>query len=137
MTTVTGGCLCGAIRYECSHELSNVIVCHCSDCRRASGTAASHNAAVPAAAIRFTRGEPRIFSKTADSGRVLRRYFCGDCGSPLFSRRDSTPEVMVLRVGSLDEPQSLRIAMNIWTRSAQPWVFIDESLPAHEGNRPT
>ncbi len=136
MTMVTGGCLCGTIRYECTHELSNIVVCHCRDCRKASGTGASHNAVAPTENVRLTKGEPKTFSKAADSGRVLKRYFCGDCGTQLFSQRVETPGMMVLKVGSLDEPESLKLGMNIWTGSALPWIHIDESIPNHKENRP-
>jgi hypothetical protein len=133
---LTGGCLCGAIRYEVSAPVEKLIACHCTDCQRASGTGASINALLPSSALRFTHGTTRVFSKPADSGNVLNRHFCGDCGSPVYSQRANAPEFLVLKVGGLDRHEGLRVAMNIWTRSRRPWTLMDESLECHEGNRP-
>jgi hypothetical protein len=86
---LTGSCLCRAIRYEVSVPITELRACHCKDCQKASGTAGSVNAMIPSSAFRITRGTPKRFSVTADSGRTLHRFFCGDCGSPLFSRREA------------------------------------------------
>lgn len=133
----TGGCLCGAIRYECTSEMKDMVACHCTDCQKASGAGVSHNAVVTSDSVRIVTGEPRVFEKRVDSGRTLRRSFCGDCGSPLFTQRENTPQVMSIRVGTLDDSSDLRIAMHIWTRSQRPWVHRDDSLPSHEENRPS
>lgn len=133
---ITGGCLCGAIRYEIDHDIGDVIVCHCSDCRRASGSGASHNVPVPTDAITFTKGKPKTFEKTVDSGRKLKRHFCPECGSNLFTERDSTPHMRIVKVGALDDASGLKIGMHIWTSSALPWMERDESVPNHPKNRP-
>ena len=134
---ITGGCLCGKIRYSVSQPLKNLIVCHCTHCQKASGTGASQNAIVPTSAVTFTSGQPKMFADTAASGRILNRYFCGDCGSPLYSQRATMPEMMVLRVGSLDAPPAdMKIMMNIWTNSARPWSVIDPATECHPENRP-
>ena len=133
---LTGGCLCGAIRYAVSAPVQNLIACHCTDCQKASGTGASINALLPSSAFSITRGTPRVFTKPADSGNVLHRHFCGDCGAPIFSQRDNLREFMVLKAGSLDRHEGLRVVMNIWTRSRRPWTLIDPAVESHEGNRP-
>lgn len=133
---ITGGCLCGAIRYEVSSPVGKLIACHCTDCQRASGTGASINALLPSSALRFTKGRPKVFSKPSDSGNVLNRHFCADCGSPVYSQRANAPEFLVLKVGGLDRHEGLQVAMNIWTRSRRPWTPMDETLECHEGNRP-
>jgi len=133
---LTGGCLCGAIRYEVSAPVEKLIACHCTDCQRTSGAGASINALLPASALRLVRGATKVFSKPSDSGNVLHRHFCGDCGSPIHSQRDSAPEFLVLKAGTLDRHEGLRVAMNIWTRSRRPWTLMDTSLESHEGNRP-
>ena len=81
-TPMTGGCLCGAIRYSVDAPLQNIVACHCSHCRKASGAGASHNALVPSSAVAFTAGKPKTYTDTAHSGNTLYRHFCGDCGSP-------------------------------------------------------
>lgn len=133
---ITGGCLCGAIRYEVSVPVEKLIACHCTDCQRTSGTGASFNAVMPSSALRFTRGKTRVFSKPSDSGNLLHRHFCGDCGSPIYSQRANAPDFLVLKAGSLDHPEGLKVVMNIWTRSRRPWTLMDGSLESHEGNRP-
>jgi hypothetical protein len=132
-TPLTGGCLCGAIRYTVEAEIAELRACHCKDCQKASGAAGSVNAIVPSGAFRITKGTPRCFSVTADSGRTLNRYFCGDCGSPIYSQRPTTPELTSLRVGTLDDAGTMKITANIWTKSARPWAFIDPATKQFPG----
>ena len=133
---MTGGCLCGKIRYAVAHDIKNVIACHCRNCQKASGAGMSHNAVVPASAITITAGEPKRFVDTAQSGNKLYRFFCADCGSSLFSQREKTPEMMVVKVGTLDNSDDFKLVMNIWTDSARPWVYIDPAIEQHAQNRP-
>lgn len=133
---MTGGCLCGAIRYEVGAPLSIVVACHCSHCRRISGAGSSHNAPLSASALRITQGTPRRYVDTAASGNSLYRFFCPDCGSSLYSQREKTPEVMVLKVGTLDDASGLKLVMNIWTDSALPWMPMDPATEKHPQNRP-
>jgi hypothetical protein len=131
-----GGCLCGAIRYEIAQAVENVIACHCTDCQKAVGGGASHNSVVRTENVTYTAGTPKAYTKEVSPGKTLIRYFCGECGSPVFTQREYLPEFMVLKVGTLDDPSSLKMTMNIWTRSARPWMPIDETLENYETNRP-
>ena len=133
---IAGGCLCGRIRYEVSQLPQNVIACHCTHCQKISGAGSSHNAVVATSAIKFTSGRPRCFRDTAQSGNILNRFFCGDCGSSLYSQREKVPEMTILKVGTLDEPGDMKLAMNIWTNSARPWMYIDPATERHPENRP-
>ena len=135
-TAALGGCLCGAIRYRVSAPITKLIVCHCTDCQKASGTGASVNGFVPSENFEILKGEPKIFSKVVDSGNTLHRAYCADCGSPIYSRRDNTPQTTGLKVGTLDEPLGMEVAMNIWTRSARPWMHIDPDLQSYPQGRP-
>lgn len=130
-----GGCLCGAIRYTVHAPVDSIVMCHCTNCQKASGTGASANVIVPTAALAIDGGTPRIFSQRVDSGNTLHRHFCGDCGSPLWSRRDHQPERTVLKVGSLDEPHGT-IVMNIWTRSARVCFPLPPAPENHGRGRP-
>ena len=132
----TGGCLCGAIRYECTYRLSKMVVCHCADCRKAHAAPAGYNARVRKDTLKLTRGLPKIYSTIADSGLELTRQFCADCGSQLFSERANMPEHVSLKVGTLDDPSHLAEAVHIWTRSAMPWMHIDPELPQLEEDFP-
>jgi hypothetical protein len=130
---LTGGCLCGAIRYTVSAPIAGLRACHCTHCQKTSGTGSSVNAFVPGAAFTITQGTPRRYADKADSGRTLFRYFCGDCGSPLYSHRETSPDRLVVRAGSFDNPPAVNITAHIWTRSARPWSHIDpatEQFPA-------
>ena len=94
------------------------------------------NAAVPSAEFKITQGTPKRFTGVADSGRTLHRYFCGDCGSPIYSHRNPNPGFVVVRAGSLDDSSGMKITGNIWTASARPWDYIDSSTECHPGNMP-
>lgn len=130
---ISGSCLCRAIRYEVTVPISELRHCHCKDCQKSSGAGGAVNAMIPSSGFRITHGEPRCFTKVADSGRTLHRFFCGDCGSPLFSRRELTPENTVLRAGTLDDSSGMKITANIWTRSARPWAYIDPASQQFPG----
>jgi hypothetical protein len=121
---LTGSCLCGAIRYEVGVEITELRHCHCRDCQKSSGAGGAVNAMIPSSGFRITHGTPKRYTKVADSGRTLHRFFCGDCGSPIYSRREILPEVTSLRIGTLDNAPPMKIATNIWTTSARPWAHI-------------
>jgi len=123
--TLSGGCLCGAVRYTVSAPITELRACHCTHCQKASGGAGSVNAVLPSSALRVTQGTPKRYDAKADSGRTLHRFFCGGCGSPIYSQRESRPDTIVLRAGTLDKPAAAKITANIWTKSAQPWAHID------------
>lgn len=130
---VTGSCLCGAIRFSIAQPIQELRACYCRNCQKASGASGSVNTVVPSAAFRITQGTPKRYSARADSGRLLHRYFCGDCGSPIYSQRDATPETVVVRAGLLDNAGPMKITANIWTASARPWSHIDPSSMQHPG----
>lgn len=130
---LTGSCLCGAIRYTVSAPISELRVCHCTNCQKGSGTGGSVNAPIASSAFKLTQGTLKRHTGKADSGRTLHRYFCGDCGSPIYSQRAVDTSTLVLRVGSLDNPGDMKITANIWTRSAQPWAYIDPATRQSPG----
>jgi hypothetical protein len=132
-TPLTGSCLCGAIRYTVSAPITELRACHCLDCQKASGTGASVNAVIPSAAFAITQGVPKRYEAKAASGRILYRHFCADCGSPIYSQRQTTPETVTIRVGTLDDPPPARITTHIWTKRARPWSWIDPAAAQHPG----
>ena len=135
--TVTGGCLCGAVRYEYSGEVGAAGYCHCEDCRRTSGSAFGVSVRVAASGFRFTKGEPRSFTKAGESGRLVTRCFCGDCGSPLCTLPPLHPDVVFIKAGSLDDPKVVVPNRQAWTRSRVSWAEISSDIPAYDTNRPT
>jgi hypothetical protein len=127
--TFSGGCACGAVRYEVSAEPLAMLNCHCRDCQRASGGGASSVVAVPAAAFALVKGEPRYWFTRGAAGHTARRGFCPRCGSPLVAGSSRMPDVVVLKVASLDDPSWFKPMADIWTESAQPWDHMDPALP--------
>jgi len=125
----TGSCACGAIRYECSAEPLIGSNCHCRDCQHASGSAFCANLIVPAAAFRIIKGEPKFYSMAGGSGQLVSRQFCADCGSPLFARTGANPQIVVIKVGSLDDPSWYQPSRDIYTERAQPWDYMNPVLP--------
>jgi hypothetical protein len=132
-TPLTGSCLCGAIRYTVDIPVTELRACHCTNCQKGSGTAGSVNAVVPSSAFKITQGTPKRYDAKADSGRTLYRFFCGDCGSPIYSQRATALERVVVRAGTFDDSSGMRITGNIWTRSARPWAHIDPASAQNPG----
>ena len=121
---LSGSCLCGAIRYTIGAPVTELRACHCKHCQKSSGAGGSVNAMMPSSAFTITQGTPKRFDVKADSGRSLCRYFCVDCGSPIYSHRAATPETVSVRIGTVDNAGDMKITGNIWTRSARPWATI-------------
>lgn len=133
MANLTGSCLCGAIRFAIDVPVAELRACHCTNCQKASGGAGTVNAMLPSSAFRITQGTPKKYSAVADSGRLPHRYFCGDCGSPLYSQRDLARETVSVRAGAFDNAPEQRITLHIWTKSARHWDRIDPAVKQHPG----
>lgn len=129
---LTGSCLCGAIRYTVAVPVTELRACHCTHCQKSSGAAGTVNAVIPSSAFKIT-GTPKRYDAAADSGRTLYRFFCGDCGSPIYSQRAANPDIVVVRAGTFDNAEGMKITANIWTRSARPWALIDPATQQHSG----
>ncbi len=127
----TGGCLCGAVRYESAGDPVFSLQCHCRDCQRQSGTAYIAAMRVPAAGFRVTRGMPKRYLTRSDSGNEVSRVFCGDCGSALYVQVSTRPDLVGLRVGTLDDPSGFRAEADIFVKSAQPWDHMNPALPKY------
>lgn len=126
-TPFTGGCACGAVRYECLAEPITTGNCHCRDCQQLTGTAFAAALLVPHNAVKIT-GVVKYYDMTAASGRAITRGFCPNCGSRLFGQRASA-DFMSIMAGSLDDPSEFRPVMDIYTTSAQPWDYMNPDLP--------
>ena len=127
--TKTGGCLCGQIRYTLSAEPKVCVTCHCKNCQRQAGTALSVIIGVPEDAVEIT-GQVKTYNDTGDSGASVRRQFCGDCGSPVFTRLEQ-PGMLFIKAGSLDDTSGLKPAFHCYTKSKQDWVPLGD-IPCYE-----
>lgn len=134
-TPFTGGCVCGAVRYESSAEPLMVFNCHCRDCQRTSGSPFATVLVLPTEAVTIT-GAVTYHTVTADSGNTFSHGFCPTCGSPLFGQSSARPERLAIRVVSLDNPAWYRPTLDIWTARAQPWDHLNPDLP-HFPERPS
>ena len=130
---ITGGCACGATRYEFSTEPVYMGNCHCRDCQRATGSAHATVVAVSVTAFTVTTGTPKFRDTTSDSCSQMRRGFCVECGSPLFVLNSSLPDVVILYAGNIDDPSWVRPSLDIFTASAQPWDYMDPAIPKVSG----
>ena len=90
---------------------------------------------VAAAGFSIARGTPKSFIKQGDSGRPVTRFFCGDCGSPLYTLPPLHPEVVFIKAGSLDDPTLVVPDRQAWTRSRVTWAEIDPAIASYETNR--
>lgn len=122
---LTGGCFCGAIRYETEIDPNLVGVCHCRDCQIFSGSAFRMSSAVAPASFRFTAGEPNFFIKQADSGNVRRMAFCGACGTHLCSMPENPDEegsFISVRLATADQFGELKPSGEIFCDSRVSWL---------------
>ncbi|HEU4534894.1 MAG TPA: GFA family protein [Polyangiaceae bacterium] len=131
----TGGCLCGAIRYELRGEPSSGNICYCTQCQRQTGAPVPAFVCYPSERFTLTAGAPATY-RASDRAR---RQFCGTCGSSLFWLEDGSTSVDVF-AGTLDEPGRLPPpSFAIWTAHRAPWVPELEgirSYPAHRSPPP-
>ena len=123
MTSHSGGCACGQVRYELTAAPARMLNCHCRDCQRASGSAFAAILIVPADGLRLS-GELRYHAATSERNTRIERGFCPTCGSPIAGKLGARSDVVFLQAASLDDPSMFSPEMNIWTRSAQPWVAL-------------
>jgi hypothetical protein len=118
------------VSYEYDGELGPITFCHCSNCRKFSGTAFATGASIQSAALKILTGEEAI--KEYESSPGVFRAFCGNCSSPLYTRRPSRPETLRLRLGSLDTSIEERPAQHIFVSEKADWFEISDDLPQHE-----
>lgn len=132
---ITGGCLCGAVRYESRAEPITARLCWCRFCQYIAAGNAAVSVCFPTAHMKIA-GDTRDYESVADSGNRMHRRFCPACGVHLFSEAESRPHLIFVRAGTLDDPSMIRPAATIWTIKTPPWACIDTSLPTFEGQPP-
>jgi hypothetical protein len=128
-TPYSGGCQCGAVRYEITGEPLTIYRCYCTDCQKQSGSAHAMSMITPVEFFKLVKGELKSFQKIAESGRPASCYFCADCGSRIYNARSSAPSYLVVKPGTLDDRTWIKPVASVWTRSAPPFVaFSSDEL---------
>ena len=129
---MTGGCLCGAVRFQITAKPLATHYCHCTMCQKASGGPFTVGTTVPFEGFSFTKGKPAAYES---SPRNL-RLFCGACGSSLGARMAEDPKLIVVDLGSLDDPNLIKPESHDFTSTQVSWCKIDDGLPRYTESSP-
>jgi len=132
---ITGGCLCGAIRYQIQGEPIVTRVCWCRLCQKLGAGSGTVNVAFHSADVEMT-GTLTEFVSTADSGTILHRGFCPVCGTPITSQAATRRHMLFFRAGTLDDPEIAKPEITIWTSAAPSWACIAADIPRLEAQPP-
>jgi len=133
VSTAHGRCLCGAVRFRITPAPTAMWFCHCGQCRRAQGTAFVASVPVPLAHFTLEAGQDVLRAFRATPAKA--RWFCGDCGSPLYSQVDGRDAIRV-RAGALDPSVVLTPQGHIYVADRASWYEIRDELPQYEGLEP-
>lgn len=125
--SITGGCLCGAVRYRITAPPIVTRVCWCRVCQYLAAGGGTVNTCFPSAQV-SVQGELNDFRSVADSGNVMHRRFCPKCGTQVFSEAEARPHLIFVRAGTLDDRELARPSATIWTSAAPSWACIDGTL---------
>jgi hypothetical protein len=132
---LTGGCACGAVRFELDAPPLRAAMCHCTRCQRRSGAAAGASARVDPASFRLVSGEEELRGWAPPGG--LEKMFCARCGSGVLARRPDDGAVLVVRMGAFDGDPGVRISAHQYTDFAAAWAPIpDDGLPRYPERMP-
>ena len=130
---IDGQCHCGAIAYEAELDPEKVAICSCTDCQSLSASAFRTLGVVSGGDFKLTKGVPKIYRKTGDSGNVRRQVFCGDCGSAIYASDDSdTPPAYNVRLGTARQRNELVPKKIVWAQSEVPWLNELAGIPRVE-----
>jgi hypothetical protein len=123
--TWTGGCLCGAVRYQAEADPMRTVICHCTICRRVSGAPMMGFVHFPAEAFRWLGSPPKRYRSSTHA----ERGFCPQCGSTLTMHEAVLGDRVQVALGSLDHPEHTSPDDHVWTKQQLPWLHIEDDLP--------
>jgi hypothetical protein len=133
---LTGGCLCGGVRFEVTKPLISAGYCHCTRCQRRTGTAASAQARTEAGSVKVTAGEELLRAWDPGGGGFL-KVFCSACGSALWSEHPDDRSRRAVRLGAFDDDPGVRPSYRQYVGYAASWEPIpDDGLPRYREQRP-
>jgi hypothetical protein len=124
-----GSCLCGAIKFEISDKISDIVCCHCSLCRKAQGSAFATNANVDKGHFNFISGEDNLTAYPTSTTQA--KYFCKTCGSPIMSKNTLSPDLIRIRLGTIESDILERPGAHIFVASKANWETITGDLPQY------
>ena len=131
MTKLTGQCLCGGVKFEADGDIMMQGNCHCTDCRQSSGS--------PFATLLFMAedkvsisGELKSYAHQVDSGNMLVKDFCPNCGSQMFGRNKGRPGSLAIKVGTINEQAEIKPQFNVFAGSKMDCIALDDSIPAFD-----
>ena len=127
----TGGCACGAIRYDIAAEPAVMVDCQCRQCQRSSDTGHQSHLTFIAAAVEAA-GEASWWQTVGDGGTVKQRGFCPTCGSSIYLKFPAMPDVLIVTPASLDDPSSYQPQLVSWTAAGYAWDHLDPAVPKFE-----
>jgi len=126
---IDGACLCGWVQYEATVDTDRIRICHCTQCQVNSASAFRTGAVVPREHFRLVSGELKFFIKTAESGNTRALGFCPECGTSIYGYSPEDPRVYSLRIGTARQRGELVPKVQIWHRSAVPWLSQLQDIP--------
>jgi len=125
-----GSCNCGDIRYEVRAPFLSQIACHCRQCQQHTQSAFSLNGSLRISDFKITQGKLQKFIKTADSGHHVDCYFCPRCGNRIYHQHPLQPDIVRLKMGTLEDTRAINPSMHIWTEMKQDWYVVPEGVPS-------
>ena len=126
-----GSCLCGEIRYKITGDIKNIVCCHCSECRKAQGSAFATNGVVAETDFKILSGEPLLTRYEPSPGYA--KLFCSRCGSPIISKSEQKTGVVRVRIGTIESDIAERPMAHIFVGSKANWEETGASLPQFVG----
>lgn len=134
MAIQTGRCMCEAVELEVHADPISCGRCHCLQCQKNCGGSPSTFLIFPADAIRLTKGELRFYDTIADSGNKISRGFCPNCGTPFMSKLERSDEIIIVKLGVMDDPSQYKPDTVYWTSMAHSWADIPENCVQYTHN---
>ena len=128
----TGGCVCGAVRYEVAAPPSRTVVCHCTFCQRCTGSAFAVWPTYAAGQVTLTGSLKTYEHRSDESGRWIRLNFCPRCGTTVTSTFEKGQKEVAILGGTFDDTSWIKVDRQVWTRSKQHWVPMPSGVPAFE-----
>ena len=134
---LTGGCACGAFRYEVNGEPIGMAACHCKACQRRTGSAFGIGCFFEEKNVSIIAGEDNfsVFDRTSDAGRFISHRFCQSCGTTVMWKPERLPHGIAIAGGTFDETDWIRPGAYFWVSKAQAWFSIPDDMPQFEQNR--